>query len=92
MTLGEKQANFEKRHAQLEAKKIQLINQNMVRTEKEEMRLRILIGTGILDDLKDTIEIDTNAYSNKMKELKSILDRTIKNKSQRDFLKQYGFI
>jgi hypothetical protein len=91
-TLLEKQAELEKRHAQLKAQKQQILNQSSVRTEKEEMRLRILIGTGILEDLNDTIDTDINAYSAKIAGLKSILNRTIHNESQRDFLKQYGYI
>lgn len=87
-----KQAEIEKRLAQLEAQKQQILNQISARTEKEEMRLRILIGTGILEDLSNTINTDIDAYSDRITDLKSILNRTIHNESQRDFLKQYGYI
>ena len=91
-SLEEKQAEIEKRHAQLKAQKQQILNQSSVRTEKEEMRLKILIGTGILEDLNNTIDTDLDAFSDKITDLKSILNRTIHNESQRDFLKQYGYI
>ena len=91
-SLEEKQAGIEKRHAQLKAQKQQILNQSSVRTEKEEMRLKILIGTGILEDLNNTIDTDLDAFSDRITDLKSILNRTIHNESQRDFLKQYGYI
>jgi hypothetical protein len=91
-SLEEKQAELEKRRAQKEAQKQQILNQSSVRIEKKEMRLKILIGTGILEDLNNTIDSDINAYLDKISDLKSILNRTIHNESQRDFLKQYGYI
>lgn len=91
-SLEEKQAELEKRRAQNEAQKQQILNQIFARTEKEERRLKFLIGTGILKDLNDTIDNDINAYSDKISDLKSILNRTIHNELQRDFLKQYGYI
>ena len=91
-SLEKKQEEIEKRHAQLKAQKQQILNQSSVRTEKEEMRLKILIGTGILEDLNNTIDTDLDAFSDRITDLKSILNRTIHNESQRDFLKQYGYI
>lgn len=91
-SLEEKQAELEKRRAQKEAQKQQILNQIFARTEKEERRLKFLIGTGILEDLNDTIDNDINAYSDKIAGLKLILNHTIHNESQRDFLKQYGYI
>ena len=83
---------IEKRRSQLEAQKNKIINQVSVRNEKEKMRLKILIGTGILEDLQDTLETNRDAYSVKMTALKLILNATIENKSNRDFLKQYDYI
>lgn len=91
-SLEEKQVKLEKRLAQFEAQKQQIINQNSVRTKKEETRLKMLIGTGILEDLNNTKDTDIDAYSGKFADLKLILNRTIDNKSHRDFLKQYGYI
>ena len=92
LSLEEKQEKIEKRRSQLEAQKNKIINQVSVRNEKEKMRLKILIGTGILEDLQDTLETNRDAYSVKMTALKLILNATIENKSNRDFLKQYDYI
>ena len=92
LSLEEKQEKIEKRRSQLEAQKNKIINQVSVRNEKEKMRLKILIGTGILEDLQDTLETNRDAYSVKMTALKLILNATIENKSNRDSLKQYDYI
>lgn len=91
-SLEKKQEELEARRSRLEAQKNRIINQTSTRNKKEELRLKILIGTGVLEDLQATIATDIDAYSVKKAALKSILDSTIDNESSRDFLKQYGYI
>ena len=91
-SLEDQQEKFEKRREQLAAQKQQIINQNSFRNEKEDNRLKMLIGLGILEDLKNSIETDTYAYSGKIAALRAILNCTIHNKANRDFLKQYDYI
>ena len=81
-----------KRNAKIKAQKLQILNQISTKNKKDEIRLQILIGTGILNDLKNTIETDIEAFTDKKTSLKAILDRTIITKSNRDFLNEYDFI
>jgi hypothetical protein len=92
ISLEEQLAQIQTRKEQLEAQKQLLLNKDLTRTSKEDTRLKVLIGTAVLADLSDELDNNSSDFSLKKANLKTILDKHIHHKLQREFLQTYGFI
>ena len=59
---------------------------------KEETRLKVLVGAAMLSDIDHTAKENPGAADKQKKELKTILNRAIQIKTDREFLQAKGWL
>lgn len=90
--MKDKLTALQQKEVKLKARICRIKAQDLSKKNKQSMRLKILIGASVLDELGDFIDADSQTLSDKKKTLKEMLNRHVTRKGDRLFLRSFDLI